>query len=55
MTASNVPEPGPDTVVPSARAEQRRIFLSDVSGVTLYVIGAAAFVVLALAVLIVAR
>lgn len=51
MTASNVPEPGP-TVVPSARAEQRRIFLNDVSGVTLYVVGAGAFVLLVLAVLL---
>ena len=55
MTASNVPEPGPDTVVPSARAERRRVFLDDLSGVTLYVVGATAFVLLALAVLIVAR
>jgi hypothetical protein len=54
MTASNVPEPGP-TVVPSARAEQRRIFLSDVSGVTLYAVGATAFVLLALAMVIFAR
>ncbi|HEY9012987.1 MAG TPA: hypothetical protein VIN06_18420 [Devosia sp.] len=54
MTASNVPEPGP-TVVPSARAERRRIFLNDISGVTLYVIGAGTFALLALALLLVAR
>ena len=54
MTASNVPEPGPDTVVPSARAERRRLFLDDASGVSLYVIGAGLFTLLALAVLLVA-
>ena len=55
MTASNVPEPGPDTVVPSARAERRRVFFDDVSGVSLYAIGTAAFALLALAALVLAR
>lgn len=31
----NVPNPG-DTIVPSARAERRRIFADDSSGITIY-------------------
>jgi hypothetical protein len=35
--ARNVPNPG-DTIVPSARAERRRMFVGDTSGIALYTV-----------------
>ncbi len=46
----NVPNPG-DTIVPSARAERRRIFADDSSGIAIYLVAA---VVVAAGVLLVA-
>lgn len=54
MTAPNTPQPGP-TVVPSARAERRRIWRDDTIGVALYVGGAVLFAVLAAAIVLMAR
>lgn len=55
MTTSNVPEPGPDTAVPSARAERRRMFYDDASGVSVYAVSAGFYALLILAVLLFAR
>lgn len=49
MTAKNVPTAG-DTVVPSARAERRRIFSADSRGIAIY---ALAVTGLAIAILVV--
>jgi hypothetical protein len=35
--ARNVPNPG-ETIVPSARAERRRLFADDTSGIAIYAI-----------------
>lgn len=40
MTAPNTPQPG-RTVVPSARAERKRIRLDDATGIAAYAIAAA--------------
>ena len=37
VSHKNVPVPG-DTLVPSARAERRRIFADDVSGIIIYAV-----------------
>ena len=37
--AKNAPTPG-DTIVPSARAERRRMFVGDSSGIAIYLVAA---------------
>lgn len=47
--AQNVPNPG-DTVVPSAGAERRRMFLGDARGTTIYALAVALIAVVVLAI-----